>query len=132
MRDFKAGRNLYVEGDLTINDSSTQLKLLSVCTNEELFNQRIHRKQLLGQEREAKWKRLATVWLLAAIVLGVAALGFYAQGKTDLAGLVLGFGGLMVGFASVKVFEHPSPFEARQIAALNEIKMILRERQAER
>jgi len=132
VRDFKAGRDINVEGDVHIIDNSTQPKLLVVCTNDELLAERVHRKTLLSQESKAKWKRLATAWVFLAAILGVASLWFYFKGDTNFSSLVLGLGGLAGGFATVKVLEKPNEFEARQIAALNEIKMILRERGAER
>lgn len=119
MRDFRAGRDISVEGDVHIVDNLTQPKLLVVCANEEFFAERIHRTEFLKQERKAIWKRLATAWLSGAIMLGVSSLWFYFQGNTNLSGLVLGLGSLAAGFASVKVLERPNEFEARQIAALN-------------
>ncbi len=132
MRDFKAGRDINVEGDVHIVDNSVQPKLLVVCTNEELFAERAHRDALLSQERKAKWKRLAVAWAVLGAILGLASLWFYLKGDTNLSSLILGLGGLAVGFASVKALERPNEFEERQIAALREIKMILRERGVER
>lgn len=132
MRDFKAGRDINVEGDVHINDNSIQPKLLTVCTSEELFSERLHRQTLLSQERKAKWKRLAMSWIFIAVMLGVTSLWFYFKGDTNFSSLVLGLGGLAGCFASVKVLEKPNKFEARQIDALDEIKTILRERGVER
>lgn len=132
MRDFRAGRDINVEGDVHIVDNSEQSTLLIACTNEELFAERNHRNELLKQEHKAKWKRLAIAWLVVAVILGLASLWFYFHGNTNLSGLVLGLGGLASGFASVQVLSRPNKFEERQIAALNEIRMILRERGAER
>lgn len=132
MRDFKAGRDINVEGDVHINDNSTQPKLLVICTNEELLEERNHRKVLLSQERKAKWKRLALAWLVVAIGLGVVSIWLYFNGKKDLSSLLLGLGGIVLGIASIKVLEKPNIFEQRQLAALNEIRLILRERGAER
>lgn len=132
MRDFKAGRDINVEGDVHIIDNSSQSKLLVNCSNEVLFDERIHRKSLLRQELKAKWRRLALAWVAVAAMLGIASLWFYSQGNTNLSSLVLGLGGLAGCFASIKVFEKPNQFEQRQIAALDEIRMILRERGEER
>ena len=71
-------------------------------------------------------------WVVLAAMLGIASLWFYSQGNTNLSSLVLGLGGLAGCFASIKVFDEPNQFEQRQIAALNEIHMILRERGVER
>lgn len=131
MRDFKAGRDINVDGDVHIVDNSNQPKFLAVCTNDELIHERAHRNELLRHERKAKWKRLALAWVGIAIMLGSASIWFYFDGKKDLSSLVLGLGGLAVGLASVKVLEKPNNFEQRQIDALYEIRMILRERGAE-
>ena len=132
MRDFNVGNNLDVKGDLHINDNSNQSKLLIDCSNDELLDERNHRKDLLSSERKSKWKRMAIVWLGAGCILGIIAIWFYFQDKPNLSSLVLGIGGLLVAFASVKIFEHPTEFEARQVHALNEIRLILRERGAEK
>lgn len=132
MRDFKAGRDINVDGDVNIIDNSNQPKFLTICTNEELIHERAHRKKLLSQERIEKWKRITLAWVGLAIVLGSTSVWFYYNGKKDLSSLILGLGGLAVGLASVKVLEKPNEFEQRQISALNEIHMILKERGATR
>lgn len=131
MRDFTAGRDINVDGNVQIIDNSNQPKFLTACTIEELVHERAHRKQLLRRERKAKWKRLALAWVGIVIMLGSASLWFYFDGKKELSSLVLGLGGLAVGLASVKVLEKPNDFEQRQIETLYEIRMILRERGAE-
>ncbi len=131
MRDFKAGRDINVGGDVYIRDESSQPKLLVLCTNEELSDERTHRKAVLSGERKRKFKRLTFTWLFSGIVLSAGALWFYANGQSNFSSLLLGFGGLAVAFASVKVFEQPTEFEQRQLAALKEIHHILRERGVE-
>ncbi|WP_303229460.1 hypothetical protein [Comamonas kerstersii] len=128
MRDFKAGRDINVGGDVYIHDESSQPKFLVHCTSEELLDERIHRKSVLSGERKRKFKRLAFVWLLSGVVLAIGALWFYTNGQPNFSSLLLGFGGLAVAFASVKVFERPNEFEQRQLDALKEIHHILRER----
>lgn len=131
MRDFNAGRDINVGGDIHIHDESSQPKLLILCTNQELFDERAHRKEVLACERKQKFKRLVFFWLLSGVVLSALALWFYVTGNSNLSSLLLGFGGLAIAFASVKVFEQPTEFEQRQLAALKEIHHILRERGAE-
>lgn len=128
MRDFRAGGDINVGGDVHIIDNSYQPKLLAMCTIDELLEERRHRARLLEQERGAKWKRLVIGWAFLAAVGGALSLYFYFQGDTNLSSLVLGLGGLAGAFGSMKVLEQPTEFEARQIAALNEIAMLLRER----
>jgi hypothetical protein len=131
MRDFKAGRDINVGGDVHIHDGSTQPKLLVLCSNEELLDERAHRKVVLSGERKRKIKRIAFAWLVSGVVLTAGAVWFYANGQSNFSSLLLGFGSLAVAFASIKVFEQPSDFEQRQLAALKEIHHILRERGAE-
>jgi hypothetical protein len=57
MRDFNVGNNLNIHGDLQINDNSHQSKFFIDCSNNELFEERTHRKKLLIDERKSKWKR---------------------------------------------------------------------------
>jgi hypothetical protein len=131
MRDFKVGNNLNVGGNLQINDNSNQSTNLIYRTTDELLEERIHRKKLLSGERKSKWKRMAIVWLFVGCVLGIVAIWFYYQGNSNLSSLFLGLGGFGTAFASVKVLEQPTEFEARQMTALNEIRFILRERGVE-
>lgn len=128
MRDFKAGRDIKVGGDIHIKSESPQPKHLSMCTNEELIEELDHRRTLLSNERKRQWKSIAIMWLVCGVALSIVALWFYFKGDPNLSSMILGFGGLAVGFASIKVFEQPSVFEDRQLAALQEIKLILRER----
>ena len=128
MRDFKAGRDINVPGVIQVFEAPPQPKLLAVCDNDELVAEREHRQQLLAQERKLKSKRLAIFWLVCVIVIAVAALWLYIQGKTNLSGFILGVGGLGVSFISLNAFEQPTEFEARQSAALKEIQLLLRER----
>lgn len=131
MRDINAGGDINVGGDVHIHDQSNEHTLLIHCANDVLYAQRKHRKMLLRGEWFRKIKRLAFAWLVVGALLSAGALWFYWQGKTNFSSLLLGVGGIACAFASVKVFEQPTEFEQRQIAALNEIKHILRERGVE-
>ncbi len=83
---------------------------------------------MLSNERKRQWKSIAIMWIVVGVILSIVALWFYFKGDPNLSSMILGFGGLAVAFASIKVFEQPSVFEARQLATLQEIKLILRER----
>ncbi|GLQ98330.1 hypothetical protein [Dyella mobilis] len=131
MRDFHAGGDINVGGDVYIHDQSIEHKLLIHCANDELHAERTHRKMLLRNERFGKVKRLALLWLVVTLLLCAGALWLYWHGQTNFSALLLGGGGITCGLVSVKTFEQPTEFEMRQIAALNEIKHILRERGAE-
>ena len=129
MRDFNSGD---IHGDVTINDNSenSEYKLLIHCNNEELLHEEAHRKQLLRNERSRKnrvtWKLLA----VAALLLLVAAGWFYIQGSMNAVTLLLGAAGVMTGMATLQQADKQTPFEQRQIAVLNEIHTLLRERGA--
>ena len=127
MRDITAGHDVIVQGDV-IDNSSSQPKLLSVCTNEELVDELAHRNQLLQSERRSKWNGLAFMWLFIVLMFGAVALVLLVQGWDGLSDFVLAFGGLLGILASLKFMDQPTEFEARQLAALQEIKMLLRER----
>lgn len=129
MRDFSAGRDINVNGDVVIHDESEQVgKLFINCSSEELLEERIHRKKVLWGERKRKLSRLVLAWVLAGVVLTAAAIYFYTVGKTEFSSLVLGVGGIAIGLGSIKLFIEPNEFEGRQYAALKEIDYILRER----
>lgn len=131
MRDFKAGGDINVGGDVYIHDESVQHKLLIHCTNEELRAERTHRIQVLSGERKHKWKRVGVAWLIVGGGLALTAIWLYLTGKEGLSSLVLGLGGVMLAFATIKVIDEPTEFERRQLAALTEISYLLRERGAE-
>jgi hypothetical protein len=131
MRDFRAGGNINVVGDVNIIDNSEQLKLLVQCTNDELFEERKHRTNLLKNEKKRKYKKSGIFFISVIIISILVSIGIYLAGNSDLASFVLGGGGLVASAASIKISTNPSEFEMRQAAALNEIRMILRERGGE-
>lgn len=129
MRDFKAGRDINVNGDVVINDDSTQIgKLLINCTDEELFHERAHRKSVLWGERKRKLSRLVVAWVFSGLLLTGGAIYLYSVGRTEFSSLLLGLGSIAIGLGSIKVFIEPNEFEQRQYSALKEIEYILRER----
>ncbi|MEX2964651.1 hypothetical protein [Microbulbifer sp. TYP-18] len=127
MRDFNSGD---IHGDITINDNSknNEYKLLIHCNNEELLHEELHRKQLLRNERSRKngitWKFLA----FSAFLLLVAGGWFYIQGAMNTVTLLVGAAGVMTGMATLQQADKKTSFEQRQIATLNEIHTLLRER----
>lgn len=129
MRDFKAGRDIHVNGDVVIHDESTQVgKLLINCTNEELIDERAHRKSVLRGERRRKLNRLVVAWVFSGLILSGLAIYFYLNGRSELSSLALGGGSIAIGLGSIKMFIEPNEFERRQIDALKEITYIMRER----
>lgn len=130
MKDIKSGRDINIHGDLTINDNSSEYKLLSHCNNNELVAEEKHRFQILSNERAAKFKRFIPIWSLCALALAFAALWYWLHGKMDLFSLLSGASGLILGLSSVSTYEKPNTFEQRQINALEEINDLLRDRGA--
>jgi hypothetical protein len=114
--------------DVHIRTEASQPKALSVCTNQELLAERIHRRKLLDQENRKKLKSISILWTFAIVFTCIAALYFYFKGDSSTSSLVLGIGGISTVFYSIKFFEKPTEFEMRQLTALKEIKLILRER----
>jgi hypothetical protein len=129
LRDFNSGD---IHGDVTINDNSenNEYKLLIHCNNEELFHEETHRKELLRNECSRKngvtWKFLA----FSALLLLIAAGWFYIQGTMNAVTFLIGAAGVMTGMATLQQADKQTPFEHRQIATLNEIHTLLRERGA--
>lgn len=128
MSDFNAGRDINVGRDIHIQTEASQPKSLSICTNSELFDERTHRRALLSQERKRQFKFIAFFWVFAVLTIGAVALYFYFKGDSNLSSLILGLGGITTVFYSIKFFEQPSEFETRQLAVLQEIRLLLRER----
>lgn len=129
MRDFKAGRDINVNGDVVIYDESTQVgKFLINCTNDELIEERSHRKSVLWGERKRKLSGLVMAWVFLGLMLTGGAIYLYYIGRSDFSSLVLGGGSIAIGLGSIKLFIEPNEFELRQQVALKEIAYILRER----
>jgi len=127
LRDFNSGD---IHGDVIINDNSetNEYKLLINCNNEELLHEEKHRHSLLRKERSRKnsvtWKSIA----FAALLLLIAAGWFYFQGTMNAVTLLVGAAGVMTGMATLQQADKQTQFEQRQIATLNEIHTLLRER----
>ena len=129
MRDFSAGRDINVEGDVFIHDESIEIgKLFVNCSNEELIEERTHRKSVLSGERKRKFNRLVVAWVVLGLLLTAVSGYLYFIGQTNLSSFLLGGGGIAISLGSIKVMAEPNDFEIRQQSALKEIAYILRER----
>ena len=132
MSDFNAGRDINVGKNIHIQTETFHPKPLSICTNSELFNERVHRRALLSKERKRKFKLVGFLWVFAVLTIsGFALYAYFISDNPNLSSLILGLGGISTLFYSIKLFEQPSEFETRQLAALKEIRLILRERNIE-
>jgi len=129
LRDFNSGD---IHGDVTIQDNSdnNEYKLLIHYNNEELLAEEKHRREVLNKERSRKnsviWKFLG----LSGLMLLVAAVWFLIQNEMNLVSFLTGAAGVLTGFATLQQADKSTPFEQRQVAALNEINALLRERGA--
>jgi hypothetical protein len=128
VRDFNVGNDVNVQGDMIINDQSNNYKLLIHCTNEELIEEEKLRKLNLKEEKTTKFKKFIFGFSVAGIIFFCAALIFWIKGDMNVYSLLLGFSSLFLAIQSIKFNEKPTEFEQRQLDALNEIQMILRER----
>lgn len=127
MRDFNSGD---INGDVTINDNSTEHKLLIHCSNEELIHEEQHRHEILRKEKSRQRSVFLKFALFSALMLGAAFVWFQITGSHSIASTILGAIGAISGYVTLTQSSEKTEFENRQIAALNEIHMILRERGA--
>lgn len=127
MRDFNSGD---IHGDVQINDNSnnTKYKLLIHCTPEELIQEESHRKALLADERSRKNRTNFRFFGLAIFLLFIASCWYWIQGAIDIASLVIGMAGVIVGIKTLQTSDTPTDFEKRQLLTLQEISTLLRER----
>jgi hypothetical protein len=125
MRDFNANQ---IIGDVNINDNSTEHKLLIHCSNEELLHEEIHRRDVLSKERKRKNNVLYKLLGFCASAFVLAAIWYWVKGQVDLISGMLGFASIAFSLLFLLEGDKTTEFERRQIQALNEINMLLRER----
>ena len=125
MRDFKSAN---IGGDVNIYDHSSDHKLLIHCTNDELLEEEPHRQQLLRSERSRKNGFTLKFLALCGTLFLIAAGWYYLQGQMNTVTLVLGVSSVLMTAATLQTTDKVTVFELRQINALREIEMILRER----
>jgi hypothetical protein len=130
VHDFKAGRDVHVGGDLVINDTSEQYKLLSQCSTEELLAEREHRDALASKERRKQQR-----WQIYGMGVAIATFAPFQLGLVSaLSNTVLSIiqvAGFVLGIATFLGGARPTEFEQRQLNTLNEIAHLLRERRVE-
>ena len=127
MRDVNIGGQINAGRDVILNDSS-QPKLLVQCNNDELVAEERHRHGVLKKERARRNGIFVKICIVAGALFLFAVIWAHIRGSTDLVSFMSGAAGILLAIANFKAMEKPSPFEARQVAALEEIHMILRER----
>ena len=127
MRDFNSGD---INGDVTINDHSNKIeyKLLIHCDNEELLAEEVHRKKVLRKERKRKSSVVLKMLAGCGALLLFAAGWYFFHGKLDMVSALTGLAGGFFAFATLSGADTPNAFEKRQINALKEIDILLRER----
>jgi hypothetical protein len=130
MRDFKAGHDIHIEGDVHIDDRSNQPKFLAQCTNEELHAELAYRKQLLSRERTRKLKICSVLCGCAEAAICGVALWYYLQGNINLSFLIFGLGSMFAGAVSLQYVGGRNEVQQAHVNAILEIKLTLRERGA--
>ena len=129
MRDSNVGGSIHAGRDVHIGDGNSY-KLLTQCSNEELREEELHRNSLLKKERKRKTDIMVPIFCIAAVLVVVAAVWYFIRGQMNTVSALTGFAGLVVAYVNLQKGEEKSEFEQRQLAALNEINLILRERGA--
>ena len=77
MRDFKAGRDINIDGNVVIHDSSSnQPKPLSMCSIEELNEEYNHPAKLLKEERASR-RQDFNIGTCIALAVGIAIAIYY-------------------------------------------------------
>ena len=125
MRDFKSGN---IGGDVYIEDNSFEYKPLGQLSDDELIKEEKNRNSLLENERVDKHKNFLRTMAFAVILIIIAASWFFYKGDMNSMTFLLGAAGVIVALVSIRNMDEPSEFEVRQVQALNEIHMLLRER----
>ncbi|MFY3002065.1 hypothetical protein ACOTIX_23085 [Achromobacter xylosoxidans] len=128
MRDLRVGRDINVLGDMIVHDESPSYKLLGQCSDRVLMEEERHRQGLLEDECQRKFSKFLVALGAAAILLFLTGGWYWFQGGIDAFSLLSGAAGVLLGLGSLNVYHQPTAFEKRQLNALHEIKMLLRER----
>jgi len=133
MKDVTAGRDITIDGDVSItNTANSEFKPLNECSSDELFDERRHRNGLLKDERRKKNRKIFTFIKIAFFVILILVIWYYFSNKIDLIMFLVALLGVVLPVSTaIKLSEVQTMFELRQIAALNEIAMLLRERGVE-
>ena len=108
--------------------SRINLNCFFQCTNDELIAEEKHRRDVLVKERGRRRSVFLRICMVASLLFLVAVLWAWFHGSPDLVSFISGGAGIRLEIGNFRAMEKPSRFEARQIAALQEINMILRER----
>jgi hypothetical protein len=130
VRDFNAGRDVHVGGDLIIQDGSELYKPLSQCSKEELPAEREHRDALAAKERRRRQKWQIYGIEIAVVTFAPFQLGLVSESSNTVLSIIQ-VAGFVLGIATFLGGARPTEFEQRQLATLDEITHLLRERRVE-
>ncbi|WP_300002478.1 hypothetical protein [uncultured Cedecea sp.] len=132
MRDFNNGRDINVNGDFNINDSSeNEFKLYIHCSNEILLADRPFRAENIKIEQRRKVRRLIPTYVFVIILAFASAIWAMYNGKTDLIAILMGGVSALLGYKSIIMTIEPNDFQKEEQAAVNEISKILKQRRVE-
>ncbi len=103
-------------------------KLLVDCNNKELLHEESYRNELLRKERSRKNRITCKSLVFSVLLLLVAAGWFYIKREMDTVNFIIGTTSVINIIATLERAEKQTEFEQRQIAVLNKIHTLLRER----
>ena len=135
MNDFHASRDINIkDSNVTVNNSSTEIKPIFLLTTSELFEEQKHREELRQEAEQKRIKHLPKLIVFAGACMAVS---WGLQKFSDLAhpfflavSALSAIASLGSFYIAAKTWSEKSEFELRQLEVLKEIKMILKERRA--
>lgn len=129
MRDFKANGDIKIEGNVVINDySSQEHKPLVQCNIEELEAEQYQRQNLLKEER-IRERNISFNFVKFAVIVGLAlSLWYMVSGESNIAMYIIGIFGVLVPILVSIMDREPTDFENRQLKVLQEIEYLLMEK----
>jgi hypothetical protein len=132
LRDFNNEGEINVQGDFNVTDNSHIVhKLYIHCSNEELLADRPFRAENIKIEQRKKVDRLKPLYGFSLFLIFGAAIWALFQGKTDLISILMGGASAITGYGSLKATFEPNAFQLEELAAVNEISKILKQRRVE-
>lgn len=129
MRDFKAGRDINVSGNVHITETPRAPKLLAVCTTEELLHEREFRRERLRIEEGRKLKPVGIAFAITVVCAAIVYVWYRFTGKYEMAKLYLASMGVIAPAAFAwMTLTQDTPVVKTHRDALAEIRLRLQER----
>ena len=132
MDAFKAKRDINIkDSSVTVNQQKEAIKPIAFLTTEELFQERTHRQKLVDKERKRQHSHVPILFLIA-IILGLFTFicqQYFEEYINPFVLLFTGLGTMGSIYLALQTLGTKSLFEQRQLEVLEEISMILKERE---